>query len=99
MPTGALGTRRQARSRRGYTRFSPAHWSAAAARASAEMASGTGYVWWSGGRSIHGGVHWHFLPHGGGPNSAPYNSLGVSDTLLDCLKQKGITFTIHMPQD
>jgi hypothetical protein len=45
------------------------------------------------------GVHWHFLPHGGGPNSAPYNSLGVSDTLLNCLKQKGITFTIHMPQD
>ncbi|MEV4534550.1 hypothetical protein AB0J82_12040 [Asanoa sp. NPDC049518] len=45
------------------------------------------------------GVHWHFMPHGGGPRSAPYNSLGVSDALLKCMEEKGITFTIHMPLD
>ncbi|MEH0844421.1 hypothetical protein V6U81_18735 [Micromonospora sp. CPCC 205711] len=45
------------------------------------------------------GIHYHFVPHGGGPRSAPFNSLGISDKLLDCLVAKGITFTIHMPLD
>ncbi|WP_074318743.1 hypothetical protein [Micromonospora cremea] len=43
------------------------------------------------------GVHWHFMPHGGGSPNNPYNSLGVWDDLLDCLVQQNITFTIHFP--
>ena len=43
------------------------------------------------------GVHWHFMPHGGGPSSNPYNSLGVPADLLKCLVDNNIPFTIHFP--
>ncbi|MEU5725077.1 hypothetical protein ABZ783_25105 [Micromonospora sp. NPDC047738] len=37
------------------------------------------------------GKHWHFMPHG------KYDSLGISDAVLDCLQKNNIPFTIHFP--
>jgi hypothetical protein len=41
------------------------------------------------------GVHWHFMPNGNGGR----NELGVSDAVLNCLKEHDIPFTIHFPTD